>query len=56
MRIVYGDGGYADFPLEKVIEAIVRFPELRLSESLSLIYRELDAEIAKIYEEKKEVS
>ena len=42
IRIVYPDRHYADFPLEDIIEATVRFPETLLSESLQLIYNERD--------------
>jgi hypothetical protein len=40
IRIVYPDRHYADYPLEDVIEATVRFPEILLSEALQLIYNE----------------
>ncbi len=55
LRVVYPDGHYADFPIEEVIEAIIRYPELALSEALYLLHEELDAEIAKIFGDKKEV-
>jgi hypothetical protein len=54
IRLVYQDGHYADFPLEEVIEAIVQYPELELSEALFLLHKELDEQIAKIFGEKKE--
>ncbi len=56
LRLMYEDGIYADFPLEEVIEAQIRFPELRLSESLYQLHKELDTEITKIFDDKKEVS
>ena len=55
MRIVYSDGHLADFPMEEVIEAIVKYPELPLSEALYLLHKELDAEISKIFGNEKEV-
>ncbi len=35
IRIVYPDRHYVDYPLEDVIEATVRFPEILLSEALA---------------------
>jgi len=55
IRVVYPDGNYTDFPIEEVIEAVMKYPELALSEALYLLHEELDAEIAKIFGEKKEV-
>jgi hypothetical protein len=55
MRIVYPDGHYTDFPLEEVIEAIMKYPELELSEALFLLHKELDEQITRIFEEKKGV-
>ncbi len=40
IRIVYPDRHYVDYPLEDVIEATVRFPEILLSEGLRLVYNE----------------
>ncbi len=40
IRIVYPDRHYVDYPLEDVIEATVRFPEILLSEALRLVYNE----------------
>ena len=42
IRILYGEDHYIDYPLAHVIEATVRYPELRLSEALNLLYREMD--------------
>jgi hypothetical protein len=42
IRILYAEGHSIDYPLAHVIEATVRHPELRLSEALDLLYRELD--------------
>jgi hypothetical protein len=53
MRLQYHDGHIADYPLEEVIEAIVRYPEKELSESLEIIHRELDAQINKVFEQEK---
>jgi hypothetical protein len=55
LRIVYPDGHLADFPIEEVIEAIIKYPEIPLSEALYLLHEELDAEISKIFGDKKEV-
>lgn len=43
MRVVYPGGQYVDYPLEEVIEATVRYPELLLSEALYMMHREGDA-------------
>lgn len=56
IRVVYPDGGYADFPIAEVIEAIMRYPDLSLREALALLHRELDTEIERIFEDKKGVS
>jgi len=42
IRIVFSEDRHVDYPLAHVIEATVRYPELRLSEALDRIYRELD--------------
>jgi len=55
LRIVYPDGHFADFPMEEVIEAVVKYPDLLLSEALFLLHEELDAEISKIFGNEKEV-
>lgn len=36
MRIVMPDGRFVDYPLRDIVEAIIRYPHLRLSESLLL--------------------
>jgi len=56
LRIVYPDGNYADYPLEEVIEATVQYPLLPLSKGLDLLHEELDAQIAKIFENEKGVT
>ncbi len=55
LRIVYPDGHLTDFPMEEVIEAIMKYPELPVSEALLLLHEELDAEISKIFGNEKEV-
>jgi hypothetical protein len=42
IRIVYSEDRHVDYPLAHVIEATVRYPELRLSEALDRTYRELN--------------
>ncbi len=42
MRIVYPEGHFIDFPMEEVVEATVRYPELPLSEALYLMHKEWD--------------
>lgn len=54
MRVVYPDGHYSDYPLEEVIEAIMKYPELCLSEALFLLHKELDEHITRIFGEEKE--
>ncbi len=34
MRVVKPDGSFEDYPLRDIVEAILRYPHLRLSESL----------------------
>jgi hypothetical protein len=55
IRLVYPVGHYIDYPLEEVIEAIVRYPELLLSEALYELYKELDMEMPGISGDKEEV-
>lgn len=54
LRLVYPDGRFADFPLGEVIEAVVRYPDIRLSEALELLHGELDSHISEIFGDKKE--
>ncbi len=57
IRIVYPDRHYVDYPLEDVIEATVRFPEILLSEALRLVYNERGVhEHEPADNEKKEIS
>jgi hypothetical protein len=53
MRIQYRDGSFVDYPLEEVIEAIVRYPDMLLSESLYILHKELDAQINDLFEREK---
>ncbi len=55
LRVVFPDGHFTDFPIEEVIEAIKKYPELPVSEALFLLHKELDAEISKIFGNEKEV-
>ncbi|MBI5103235.1 MAG: hypothetical protein HZB33_15580 [Nitrospirae bacterium] len=54
IRIVYPDGHCVDYPLEEVIEATIKYPDLMLSESLPLLHEEMDAEITRIFGDEKE--
>ena len=49
MRLVHPDGRNEEFPIEEVVEAIRRYPDLQLSAALQLLHQELDAEISKIF-------
>jgi hypothetical protein len=40
IRIAFPEGHLVDFPLSEAIEATVRYPELRLSESIYLVHKE----------------
>lgn len=40
IRLMYPDGRHADFPLPEVIEAVIRHPEERLTETLYNLYKE----------------
>jgi hypothetical protein len=53
MRIQYQDGNFADYPIEEVIEATVRYPDMLLTESLDILHRELDAQINDLFEKEK---
>jgi hypothetical protein len=55
LRLVYPDGHYEEFPLEEVIEAIMKHPDEPVSRALHLLHEELDAEISKIFGNEKEV-
>lgn len=55
LRLVYPDGRNEEFPLEEVIEAIMRYPDLPLSAALQRLHEELDAEISKLFGNGKEI-
>lgn len=42
IRIMYSEENVVDYPIEDAIEATVRFPDLQLSDALSLLYKELN--------------
>ncbi|MEK6581127.1 MAG: hypothetical protein AABZ25_01945 [Nitrospirota bacterium] len=42
IRIVYSETHYVDYPLTEVIEAIIKYPGLALSEALYLLHGEID--------------
>lgn len=42
MRIVFPEGHHADYPLHEVVEAILRYPESRLSEVMPYMHRETE--------------
>ncbi len=48
MRILYPEGHYIDYPLTRVIEAIIRYPDLLLSEALYLLHKELGLQLPEI--------
>jgi len=39
LRIQFPDGNCSDFPLGEIIEAIVKYPELLLSESIYYVHK-----------------
>jgi len=41
IRLVYPEGHHVDYPIEEVIEATIRYPDLLLSEALYLMHKEL---------------
>lgn len=53
MRIVYPGGYLVDYPMNEVIEATVRYPELLLSEALYLMHKEWGPHEHGIHEEEK---
>jgi hypothetical protein len=54
LRIMYPDGHYEEYPLEEIIIATVKYPELSLREALRLLHKEMDDEISKIFGDEKE--
>ena len=45
IRIVYSEEHAIDYPLVDAIEATIRYPELLLSEAMSLFYKETNKKI-----------
>ena len=45
LRIVYSEEHAVDYPLIDAIEATIRYPEILLSEALSLFYKETNKEM-----------
>jgi hypothetical protein len=39
LRIQFPDGNYSDFPLGEIIEAIVKYPDLLLSQSIHYVHK-----------------
>ena len=54
LRIMYPDGHLADFPIEEIIIAIIKYPDLLLREALDLLHKELDEEISRLFGYEKE--
>lgn len=55
IRIMYPERHYIDYPLEHVITAIIKYPDLLLSEALYLLYMELEKPIPeRQYDEKED--
>ncbi|MEW6108305.1 MAG: hypothetical protein AB1632_03915 [Nitrospirota bacterium] len=54
IRIVYPEGHFIDYPLAQVIEAIIRYPEISLSEALYLLHKETDELIPELPENKND--
>lgn len=44
IRIDHHDGRFSDHPIEKALEATIRFPDMPLSRALALIHDETDEE------------
>lgn len=54
IRIMYYERHYIDYPLEKIVEAIMNYPELSLSEALHILYKETGEEIPEIHDHEEE--
>ncbi len=54
IRIAYPEGYNIDYPISEAIEAIVKYPELPLSESLYLLHKESDMQKSEIFNKDKE--
>ncbi len=50
VRVVYGEGYFVDYPIEDVVMATIKNPELPLSEALFLLDQESKAEQADVPE------
>jgi hypothetical protein len=46
IRIVFPEGHFVDYPLTEAIEAIIRYPETRLSEAMYMLHRETAGQAA----------
>lgn len=44
LRVAYSETHYIDYPLEDIIMATIKYPELPLSEALYLLHREIDTQ------------
>ncbi len=55
LRLVYSEGHYIDYPLTEVIEAIVKYPELLLSEALYQLYKDKGIQMPEVLNDEKEV-
>lgn len=56
LRIMQQDGHYVDYPMEEVIEAVVRHPGLLVSESLKLFHDELEEQLSRMFGEDKKLA
>ncbi len=54
IRIVFPEGHLVDYPLTEAIEATVRHPEMRLSESIYLLHKEIASENAGVGADKND--
>lgn len=54
IRIMYEERHYIDYPIGKIIEAIVNYPDLSLSEALHILYRETGEEIPERHDHEEE--
>ncbi|MBI4686085.1 MAG: hypothetical protein HY755_12950 [Nitrospirae bacterium] len=54
IRIAYPEGYFIDYPLTKIIEATIKYPDFPLTESLYLLQKTMDAETRNILDNEKE--
>lgn len=54
MRIIYAGGRYINYPLGKVIEAIIKYPEMPVSEALFLHYEDINLELPEVSDNEEE--